>query len=99
MNLWVDDLRQPPDDTWRWVTTSSEAIRCLQDACVQTLSLDHDLGGEDTTRPVVLHMCMEDVWPEAIYVHSQNPVGIEWLVKMCVRYAPETTTVRMGHPA
>lgn len=96
MKLWVDDARTPPDDTWRWVTTSEEAIRWLQDACVSTISLDHDLGGEDTTRPIVLHMCMEDIWPQTVLVHSCNPVGVEWLLGMCRRYAPDETTVHRG---
>ena len=93
--LWVDDLRPPPDDTWRWVTTSSEAIQWLQDACIGTISLDHDLGGDDTTRPIVLHMCMEEIWPKIIYIHSCNVVGIDWLAKMCVRYSPDTTVVEI----
>lgn len=96
MKLWVDDLRPPPDDEWQWVTTSTEAIRFLNDTCVSVLSLDHDLGEDDTTRPIVLHMCMEDIWPHHIFVHSMNSVGAEWLIQMCERYAPVSTCVRRG---
>lgn len=93
MRLWVDDMRPPPDATWRWATTSSDAIHWLQDACVREISLDHDLGGIDTTRPIVLHMCLEDIWPQIINVHSCNPPGSEWLTKMCERYAPDATRI------
>lgn len=88
MKLWVDDLRPPPDDTWHWVVSSDEAIRCLQDNCVAAISLDHDLGGPDTTRPVVTWMATEDHWPKIIFVHTMNSVGREWLMGTCNRYAP-----------
>lgn len=94
MKLWVDDMRPPPDETWHWETNSADALRCLQDACVSEISLDHDLGGIDTTRPLVTWMAMENHWPKMIYVHTANPVGGEWLMGTCERYAPETTSIR-----
>ena len=86
--LWVDDLRPPPDNTWHWATTSDEAVQLLQDKCISELSLDHDLGGDDTTRPVVMFMCNEEVWPPIIRCHSMNPVGRHWVVSMINRYKP-----------
>ena len=85
MKLWVDDLRPPPLG-WIWAKTSIEAIDALNQSVVSALSLDHDLGGDDTTRPVVLWMCENDVWPDEIHVHSANPVGVEWLTGMIERY-------------
>ncbi|MBA5846182.1 MULTISPECIES: cyclic-phosphate processing receiver domain-containing protein [Gordonia] len=87
MKLWVDDLRTPPDG-WAWAKTSAEAIGMLTDHAVTEPSLDHDLGGDDTTRPVVLWMCEHEVWPEVVRVHSANPVGVEWLTGMVDRYRP-----------
>lgn len=87
MNLWVDDIQTPPDG-WAWARTSSGAIDALYLGGVQRLSLDHDLGGDDTTRPVVLWMCENGVWPQEIHVHSANPVGVEWLQGMIDRYRP-----------
>ena len=52
------------------------------------MSLDHDLGGEDTPRPVVIWFCEADYWPTEVVVHSANPVGIEWLEGMIERYKP-----------
>lgn len=84
--LWVDDLRPAPEG-WTWVKTSREAIRALEFTRVSEMSLDHDLGGDDTTRPVVLWLCEHpDRWPAEVRVHSANPVGVEWLTGMVNRY-------------
>lgn len=87
MKLWVDDLRLPPEDWW-WAKTSQEAILALRYFKVKEISFDHDLGGEDTSRPIVLHLAEFGGWPEKVYVHSANPVGIEWLEGMINRYGP-----------
>lgn len=88
MKLWVDDLRTPPDETWTWARSSDEAVLHLLMRPVEELSLDHDLGGDDTTRPVVLWMCEQGVWPAIIHVHTANVVGREWLEGMIARYKP-----------
>lgn len=92
MKLWIDDLRDSPDG-WKHVTGSRQAINTLEWAkmmgeTIDAISFDHDLGGDDTTRPVVLWMCENDFWPTICYVHSANPVGIEWLAGMINRYGP-----------
>lgn len=85
---------------WKWCKTSKEAIQCLQfwkgiseskmwkhlSEPVELMSLDHDLGGDDTTRPVVLWCCENEFWPDEVVVHSANPVGVEWLEGMIERY-------------
>lgn len=95
MKIWVDDLRPAPTG-WVWSKTSRNAIDTLLLAgagAVDALSLDHDLGGEDTTRPIVLWLCENPhYWPEVVSVHTQNPVGEEWLRGMIERYKPWTTT-------
>lgn len=102
MKIWVDDVRTPPDDAWTWVKTSHDAIRYLTNSkivnwrpgwgTIDVMSLDHDLGGDDTTRPVVLWMCENDFWPVEVRVHSQNPVGRDWLLSMISRYHPTGAT-------
>lgn len=87
--LWVDDLRPPPDDLWLWVKTSERAIEVLTEQWFDVMSLDHDLGGDDTTRAVVMHLCYNpSAWPARVYVHSQNNVGVRWLQGMVDRYHP-----------
>lgn len=51
----------------------------------------HDYNLVDTTRPVVMYLCEMDSWPPVVYVHSANPVGVEWLEGMINRYGPGTT--------
>lgn len=89
MKLWVDDMRPPPDDTWQWSRTSTHAIYMLAPGRVTEMSLDHDLGGKDTTRRIVLMMCENPrLWPDEVRVHSNNPPGRKWLEAMIERYKP-----------
>lgn len=91
--LWVDDLRTAPDDSWAVATSSFIAINILISHKVlniplEVMSLDHDLGGDDTSRPIVLWCCETGFWPDEVRVHSANPVGVEWLEGMIARYKP-----------
>lgn len=96
MKIWVDDIRTPPDDSWDWAKTSQEAIDFLVMLTTEgniwipfeKMSLDHDLGGDDTSRRIVLWMCEHDFWPVETVAHSANPVGREWLEGMIERYGP-----------
>jgi hypothetical protein len=45
--LWHDDIRRPPDDSWRWARTNAEAMEILRAGGVTEISIDHDLGLED----------------------------------------------------
>lgn len=92
-NLWLDDLRTPPQDYETWAKSSTEAIALLiwmqtSGETLERISFDHDLGGEDTSRRVVIWMIENDFYPESATVHSANPVGREWLLGMINRYFP-----------
>lgn len=90
--LWIDDIRTPPSDEWDWVTTSEAAIAFLKEwrglslGTPDTVSFDHDLGGDDTSRPVVIWMIENNFRFQEYAVHSANPVGVEWLRGMIERY-------------
>jgi hypothetical protein len=82
MKLFVDDIRQPPDNTWIVATTAKKAIQVLNMNKVQVLSLDHDLGDPDETGYTIICWVEEQTvtnpnfhLPETILVHSANPVG------------------------
>lgn len=91
MKLWVDDERRPPVG-WNWARSSEMALIFLNGPeHWDEMSLDHDLGGDDTTRKVVLWMCENEVWPDVVHVHTANPVGREWLEGMISRYKPEAS--------
>lgn len=92
MKIWIDDLRKSPEDWW-WFGDSETTINFFEffkkfKIKVEVISFDHDLGGDDTTRPIVLWMAENDFWPEECYVHTANPVGREWLTGMIERYGP-----------
>ncbi|MGF7125027.1 cyclic-phosphate processing receiver domain-containing protein [Rhodococcus sp. BE178] len=100
MKLFVDDERPAPKG-WVLAQTAMAARDVLVPSWIarrrlEALSLDHDLGGDETTRPIVLWMCENDWWPREVYVHSGNPVGEEWLVAMVRRYAPAGTLKGYG---
>lgn len=95
--LFIDDERPRPNiKEWSLALTSTAALNYLKynrsmKIPVHVVSFDHDLGGEDTTRPVVLWMCENNFWPDEAYVHTGNVIGEEWLVGMIRRYAPAGT--------
>jgi len=79
MKVFLDDIRNPPDSSWNLVRTFSEAIKYLETGKVETISLDHDLGGILTGYDVAVWI-EEKVWtgdfyPPEILIHSANPVG------------------------
>lgn len=87
MKLWVDDIRPAPEG-WKWAKDCRTANLHLYYDDVTELSLDHDLGGDQTTREIVMYMIEFGIWPEQIYCHSANPVGREWILGMIERYKP-----------
>jgi hypothetical protein len=92
VKLYVDDLRPAPDG-WELAKSSLEALcwfTMLRDCGQQleALSLDHDLGGSDTARPLVMWMAQHEWWPGLLYVHSAERVGREWIQRTAERYAP-----------
>lgn len=91
MKLWVDDLRNPPDSTWTVARTSRDAIEVLSavDPPPEVMSLDHDLGFDDTTRAVVLWLCDHPKrWPPEVRVHAQSFLGRRWLLGLIEQYKP-----------
>lgn len=95
MKMWIDDLRPAPLGFY-WAKSSAEALEVLTGLApveVQGISFDHDLGGEDTTRRVMLWMVEREFWPNHVHIHTANPVGRDWLVGMVRQYAPDFVTM------
>jgi hypothetical protein len=42
--LWLDDVRQPPNNSWYWAKTVAQAIKYARANKINYMSLDHDLG-------------------------------------------------------
>lgn len=81
MKIYLDDIRNPPDDTWVVCRTAEEAINLLWVYKVHEISLDHDLGKDRKTGYDVIceieEMCFDDpnyIVP-IIHIHTANPVG------------------------
>lgn len=78
--LWLDDERFPPDTSWT-IARSSEAAICFvaRYGMPCSMSLDHDLGGDDTTMGFLkcLYTMYPDSPPSTWNIHSKNPVGAE----------------------
>jgi len=94
MKIWVDDVRPQPDAGWMRAYSSKGAIALLEKASHPLwyliphteIALDHDLGGDDTSRPVVLWMIENNFRFEKYTILTANPVGYEWLEGMIERY-------------
>lgn len=85
--LFIDDERFPVADDWVIVRSSKEAINhVLAHGMPIEISFDHDLGGNDTSR-VFIGWMVDALLDEQIAipegfsfsVHSQNPIGAEWI--------------------
>ncbi len=82
MKLFIDDLRDPPDDDWIVVRSFQQAILYFNTfKCPQIISFDHDLGEGKNGYDVVKWLCDYDSktsyidTPLSINVHSANVVG------------------------
>lgn len=82
--MFIDDLRNPPDDSWVIARTSSDALEYMRGhGCPMEISFDHDLGGDDIAMRVVKRMVEIDLDASGkfipvgfvFHVHSANPVG------------------------
>lgn len=69
MKLYIDDIRNPPDDSWTLCRTVSEAIRALAQFNFEEVSLDHDISHQvtvaDVSRPFP---CEETFQPVAYFI-------------------------------
>lgn len=77
MKLFLDDLREPPDDSWVVARSTIEALEICRETWPTELALDHDLGGDDTVMIFLrgLYEICEDKPIPSWSVHSANPVG------------------------
>jgi hypothetical protein len=92
MKLWVDDERPAPDDTWLRAYTSDEAILLLLEHSVnpiEEVSLDHDLGGEDTGMEVLDFIIDIRIWPRTLTIHTANPPARKQMLLAANAEAPD----------
>jgi len=94
--LYVDDIRNIPDDEWDVARTYDQAIYMLGMNNYDVVSLDHDLGdfrkdGREMTGYDVLMYLVERKEnnlhvPATIYVHTANPPARIKMISTIQRY-------------
>jgi len=55
MKLWVDDIRDAPDESWIVARKVEQAIRLIATQTFETISIDHDIENrpdDETFKPV-----------------------------------------------
>lgn len=98
MNLYLDDLRIPPN-TFELAINVEEAINKYLEIKPKVLSLDHDLGydktGYDFTLWLVESYFNDNTFhlPDSIYLHTSNPVGRANMFQLLTRYLPSNVKV------
>lgn len=87
MKIFLDDMRDPPNDSFTVVRTAQEAIELLKTNQVTAISLDHDLGTFLTGYDVALFIekgAYEGTLKKLqMRVHTQNPVGRANICRAC----------------
>ncbi len=94
--MFLDDLREPPDDGGEWVVVRSfdEAVNFVRERGYPTfVSFDHDLGedslsGKDFANWLVELDMDEGTMPLnfGFYIHSANPTGADNIRGLIQRY-------------
>lgn len=87
----MDDERPKPDEgDWVVCTTSTSAIVLLNEyRDWEEVSLDHDLGGDDTGFKVLDFIIEAKAWPRTLSIHTQNPPARERMLLAASHEAPE----------
>lgn len=98
MKFWIDDERPAPNDTWVTYRTSEEAIKGLlyashYHAYIEEVSLDHDLGGDDTGFKVLDWMVESNVWPHNLTIHTSNPPARKRMLATANAEAPASVGI------
>lgn len=74
--LWLDDVREPPNDYWDVVRNFNQFKNYIDNNGVpRDISFDHDLGGEENGYHCALYIVQNDLPIYDFRVHSSNPVG------------------------
>lgn len=84
MKLFIDDLRNPPDNSWTVVRSYADGVELISrmQGFPETISFDHDLGLDETGYDFANWLVSQDlderidIPPHFTFnVHSANPVG------------------------
>lgn len=108
MRLYIDDIRTPKSKFDLITRSSKETIEFLKNnVCPNYISFDHDLGGDDTSIPIIKFLVNLDMDMDGQYipydfdfnVHSANPVGaanIESYINSYLKQRQKSTLEKVG---
>lgn len=112
IKLFVDDIRNAPDDSWVVARTVTEAIRTIDKFEIEELSLDHDISHQVTieklSRPYPCNECfcavahyigasfMREPVTPKVTLHTSNPVGAAEMKGILGGYAISSTIKLTG---
>lgn len=110
MKLFIDDIRNAPDDSWTVARTVTEAIRALNRFSFDEISLDHDISHQVTIgnlgRPYPCEECfcavayfigsMSKTSTPKITLHTSNPVGADEMKAILKDYKLESEVKLSG---
>lgn len=74
MNLYLDDIRRPPEG-WELVRNYSDCIFALGSRNWETVSLDYSLGERWTGLDVLRWITANGRYPDRINIHSTHGYG------------------------
>lgn len=97
LKLWLDDIRNPPDDTWVWVKNAKDALELFRTGPVSIASFDFNLGGApsrdyDWLAPnggqLLQAMAAENLGPEEeLQIHTDNERAANQMVLIAAEIA------------
>lgn len=82
--LWLDDIRNCPEDKWATARNYKEFVEYIKSNGVPDyISFDHDLGyGEKTGYDCALYLVMHNIQVKDFSVHSSNPIGAKKIIDL-----------------
>lgn len=74
MKLYIDDIRDAPDESWTLVRTITEAIRCIAffSEDITEISLDHDISAEVRVNGVYRPFPTEETFQPVVYYIAER---------------------------
>ena len=90
MKLFVDDTREFPSAGYECCRDSRTAILLLSIMEFEFITLDYNLGGEDTGMEILYWMKENSVSVPHINIHSNHIFGREKMRKFCKENFPDT---------
>lgn len=96
MKLWIDDMRDAPDESWTEIRKVQPGIEFLNHYGDQVteISIDHDIENrpdDETFMPLCYYITLmsaasriakDTYWKPKVNVHSDNPVGARKMVEI-----------------